>query len=297
MLAPLLAMLPAVLSAAGPSPALPAPSAVVIPAQARPGDAFLVIVRGLETPPSATVSGRALSFFQVPGGGFAALAALKVETPPGPLTVPIRWNSNETGADGGSPGGELQVSLQIMPPDFLHKAFDVQKQFVKPPGPALQRRIAADRAAIGRAFSQPPSPPLFAGRFALPRQDRMTAHYGDERVLNGVKASQHYGLDLAGAIGAPVAASNAGQVVLVRNCWASGRTIVLWHGAGVYSTYLHLSRTLVKVGDHVSQGQQLGMVGKSGRASGPHLHFGIKVNELYVDPESVLRMDLDFLKP
>ena len=109
-----------------------------------------------------------------------------------------------------------------------------------------------------------------------------------------MKPSQHYGLDLAGRVGAPIAAANAGRVVLVRDCWASGRTVVLWHGAGLYTTYFHLSRTLVPEGAHVARGQRIGLVGKTGRVSGPHLHWGVKVGDLYVDPRSVLGLPLRF---
>ncbi len=118
----------------------------------------------------------------------------------------------------------------------------------------------------------------------------MSARYGEKRTFNGVKPSQHYGLDLAGAAGQPVKASNAGRVVLVRDCFYSGLTVVLWHGAGLYTTYLHLSKALVGEGDRAARGEEVGKVGASGRVAGAHLHWGTKVNGLYVDPESVMRL-------
>jgi len=168
---------------------------------------------------------------------------------------------------------------------------------VEPHPPEVLERLEADRAALAEAFAQPPTPPLFAGSFALPRRARVTGRFGVERVLNGVKSSQHYGLDLSGRVGDPVAAANAGKVVLVRDCWASGKTLVLFHGAGLYTTYLHLSRALVEEGAMVSRGERIGLVGRSGRVSGPHLHFGTKVHDLYVDPESVLRLPLGAERP
>jgi len=178
-------------------------------------------------------------------------------------------------------------------PAFAHHELEVERRFVEPPAPEVEHRIEQDREAFARAFSQSAAPPLFTRPFALPRRARITARFGEERTLNGgAGRSQHYGTDLAGKVGDPVAAANDGRVVLVRDCWASGLTIILWHGAGVYSTYFHLSRARVREGERVRRGQRLGLVGRSGRVTGPHLHWGVKVGDLYVDPESVLRLPL-----
>ena len=117
--------------------------------------------------------------------------------------------------------------------------------------------------------------------------------FGDKRVFNGKMQSQHYGVDLDGAVGAPIIAAQDGEVVLVRHCYTSGRTVLLYHGAGVYSAYFHMSRTRVRAGQRVRRGQRIGDVGKTGRVTGPHLHFSMRVDGLYVDPASVLALDLD----
>jgi murein DD-endopeptidase MepM/ murein hydrolase activator NlpD len=268
------------LTAAAASPALD-----VVPRHARPGDAFLVVVRGAAAA-SGTAAGRDLAFFPGPSGQ-VAVAGLPVETPAGPLAVTVRLEPPGAASDGGlSLGGTLEVT----PPEFPHRELAVQREYVAPPAPEVQRRIDEDRAAFARAFAQPGSAPLFRGPFAWPRRARVTADYGEQRTLNGVKPSQHYGLDLAGRVGAPVVASNDGRVVLVRDCWASGRSVVLWHGAGLYTTYFHLSRAAVAEGELVRRGQRLGLVGATGRVSGPHLHWGVRVGDLYVDPRSVLRL-------
>lgn len=261
------------------------------PARVRPGDAFLVTVRGPGAAGLApgdlagTVAGRALSFFPIPGGA-VAFGALPLETPPGPLPVRVAAGAATVARD-----------LLVTAPAFPQRRLEVDPRFVEPPDPALQARIDEDRAAFAKAFAQPPVPPLFSGSFVLPRRARVTAGYGEQRTLNAVKPSQHYGMDLAGKIGAPVAASNAGEVVLVRDCWASGRTVILSHGAGVYTTYFHLSRILVEPGQRVARGQRIGLVGGTGRVSGPHLHWGVRVGDLYVDPASVLRLRLRVAAP
>jgi murein DD-endopeptidase MepM/ murein hydrolase activator NlpD len=257
-----------------------APRVELVPPRARPGDAFVVRVRHASAPPAATVAGRQLSFFAV-AGGFAALAGLPLETAAGPLVVEVTTGARTAAAE-----------LEVVPTAFPHRELQVEQRFVEPPAPEVQARIEEDRAAFARAFAQPPSPPLFASRFAWPRRSRVTAGYGEQRTLNATKPSQHYGLDLAGKVGAPVQAANAGEVVLVRDCWASGRTVILWHGAGVYTTYFHLARALVRPGQRVQRGQRIGRVGSTGRVSGPHLHWGVRVGDLYVDPASVLRLPL-----
>jgi murein DD-endopeptidase MepM/ murein hydrolase activator NlpD len=255
------------------------------PARARPGDAVLVTVRGVESAPGASVAGRELAFFRV-AGGWGAVAGLPLETPPGPLAV----SAAVTRPDGWSVEGSAR--LEVVAPAFPHRELEVDRQFVEPPPPEIARRIEADRAAFVKAFSQPGSAPLFTRGFALPRRARITAHFGEERRLNASKSSQHYGADLKGKVGAPVASSNDGEVVLVRDCWASGLSVVVWHGAGIYTTYFHLSASSVREGQRVRRGERLGLVGRSGRVSGPHLHWGVRVHDLYVDPESVLRLRL-----
>lgn len=275
------------------APAAPGPSVALAPARVRPGDAFLVLVRGggRASPYVGAVAGRSLAFFPRRGGQ-VAVAGLPIETPAGPLTVVVEAEAVEGGADGGEAvrAAPLLATLQVDAAGFPQRALAVQPRYVEAPSPEVQRRADEDRAAFARAFAQPQEPPLFRASFAWPRRARVTAGYGEQRTLNGVKPSQHYGLDLAGRVGAPVAASNDGRVVLVRDCWASGQTVILWHGAGLYTTYFHLSRAAVAEGQLVRRGQRLGQVGATGRVSGPHLHWGVRIGDLYVDPRSVLRL-------
>jgi len=267
-------------------PAAAEPSLVLQPERARPGDAILVTVRGAGTPPQGTLADRALLFYPI-AGGFRALAALPVESEAG--RVPV---SATLPGEGGAPETRLETSLEVVEPDFPSKELGVAPRFIEPP-PEARRRIRLDRAAFKRAFAQEPAPPVFSANFAWPRPAGVTGHFGDKRVFNGKKKSQHYGEDLEGRVGDPVEATNDGRVVLVRNCYASGRSVVIWHGAGLYSVYFHLSRALVRDGDEVRRGQIIGRVGRTGRVTGPHLHWGMKLSDLYVDPESILRLDFD----
>jgi hypothetical protein len=128
------------------------PVVAVHPLRARPGDAFLVVVRGAAERPRASVAGRDLAFFEEPGR-WVAIAGLPVETPGGPMAIAALVPEGD-----GSPR-EARASLDVVAPEFPHRELEVQRQFVEPPAPALQRRIEEDRAAFARAFTQPPAPP------------------------------------------------------------------------------------------------------------------------------------------
>lgn len=263
------------------SPAAAEPTVLLSPPRARPGDAFLVEVRGGAAPVEGELLGHRLQFFAVPGG-WRAVAALPIEAAPGPQPLGL--------LAGGQP---VPGAVEVTAADFPEKRLKVAERFVSPQPPRVRRRIAEDQQAFARAYGQPPSPPLFSGPFLLPRQDELNARFGEHRTFNGKKPSRHYGLDIGGDMGAPVAAAQSGRVVLVRDCWGSGLSVVLFHGAGLFSSYFHLSRARVREGAEVARGQLIGLVGRSGRVTGPHLHWGVKVGELHVDPESVLRLPFD----
>jgi len=222
---------------------------------------------------------RRLRFFPTPTGA-QAIAALPVDLEPGTLTIEVRIPGR---AD------PLVASVVVVDPAFPETQLSVEPKFFAP-SPAQKKQMEADQAAFREAFARPFEPPLFAGPFAPPREARVTGQYGERRIFNGEKKSQHYGTDLAGAVGDPVLATNDGVVVLARDCFASGKSIAIAHGGGLFSVYFHLSGMDVRAGDRVRRGQPVGKVGATGRVTGPHLHFGIKVVDLYVDPDSVYRL-------
>lgn len=260
-----------------------APAAAFQPAKARPGDPVLLVVRGLPQPPSAELAGRALQFHRVRAGVWRAVAGLPLEQLPGPVDVEIR-----AGAPESAP--VAQARLEVVAPGFRETRLAVPPRYVEPQPPEVEARAAEDRAAFLAAFDQAPAPPLFRRRFQPPRRARITGRFGDLRTYNDEVQGQHYGTDFRGRIGDPVVAVNDGRVTLVRDAWASGLSVVVFHGAGVHSVYLHLSAALVREGDVVKRGQRIGRVGASGRSSGPHLHWGMRVGDLYVDPEALLRL-------
>jgi hypothetical protein len=281
MLAALLAVL--VAGAARPAPAPGDGGVVLAPAVARPGDLVLVRVPTPPAgpPPAGTLAGRPLQFW--PSGRESwAVAALPLETPPGPVPLELV---------GGALGpGHRGATLEVVEPGFPSRSIEVAPRYVEPPKKA-QARIARDRRAFEAAYARPFTPPLFAGSFDWPRRARTGGRFGDQRVFNGTKAAVHYGLDIAGPRGAPVYAANDGEVVLARDCYYSGKTVVLWHGADLFTLYFHLDRIDVRPGAKVRKGRRLGALGSTGRSTGPHLHWSARAAGLLVDPESLLGID------
>ena len=260
------------------------PSLSVQPGTAKPGDPVLVTVRGVTGLPSGTLAGRPLQFFEA-SGAWLALTGLPVEQAVG--TVELKVTAPRP-AEGKVQ--ELVGTLDVVEPGYPERQLQVAGKYVKPPA-SVKARMAEDRAAFAAAFSQPFAAPLFQDNFAWPRQDRITAPYGDRRSFNGKLQSQHFGVDIDGDTGAPIHAANAGTVVMVRDCYSSGGTVIVHHGAGLYTTYFHMSRMDVKPGTKVKQGQKLGLVGNTGRVTGPHLHWGVKADGLWVDGLSLLKLD------
>lgn len=113
-------------------------------------------------------------------------------------------------------------------------------------------------------------------------------NFGHRRVFNGQPRAPHAGADLRASVGTPVQAANRGRVVLAKDLFFSGNAVFVDHGLGVYSVYLHLSRIDVEPGDMVERGEVLGLAGATGRVTGPHLHWGVRVLDARVDPFSLL---------
>jgi murein DD-endopeptidase MepM/ murein hydrolase activator NlpD len=134
------------------------------------------------------------------------------------------------------------------------------------------------------------TPRLWEPRFELPRASRITSVYGTAREYNGELSSRHMGTDFAGRVGEPVHAAARGLVALVADFYLAGRAVYLDHGEGLVTGYFHLSRIDVSEGDTVVMGSRIGAVGRTGRVTGPHLHWIARYGAIGVDPMSLVRM-------
>ena len=172
----------------------------------------------------------------------------------------------------------------------IQKVTGISKKIMNPNKKAVSR-VGEDNKKIGAARAIDSDLTAFADGFIAPIEGIITGVYGSQRYYNGVPKTPHYGLDYAGKTGDPVKAPADGTVLMyVPDMFYSGGTMIIDHGHGVSSTFLHLSDSYVKVGDKVSKGQLVAAVGSSGRATGPHLDWRINWFNMRLDPALVLKL-------
>lgn len=235
-----------------------------------------------------TLAGTALRFHRFDAGTLRGLVPVPSEAKPGPATLSLEVDLR---AGGVRRTVVRELPLRVAAVGFGTDALRVDPRFTKLSA-AARAQIAKDRRAVSAVWKRgSPAQPLFRDNFASPRQDRTTAPYGTRRTFNGQVKSVHAGWDIDGDVGDEVRCTNDGVVRLARDLYYSGGTLIVDHGAGIYSAYFHLSGYLVKEGQRVKRGQPCARVGASGRVTGPHLHFGAKVGGVYVHPEALLRFD------
>jgi murein DD-endopeptidase MepM/ murein hydrolase activator NlpD len=183
-------------------------------------------------------------------------------------------------------GNEESLELAVAPREFAIERVDGLPPRTVTPDPAALERIRAEAALVSSARARRDARTDYVDGFAWPAGGRISGVYGSQRILNGEPRRPHYGLDIAAPTGSPVLAPADGVVTLVHpDMYFSGGTIVLDHGQGLSSTFLHLSRTLVEAGTTVSKGDLIAEIGATGRASGPHLDWRMNWLDRRVDPQ------------
>ena len=240
----------------------------------------------------AAASQGALVFGKVPGGSIVRYAGRVLRpTPYGTVVFGIgRDESGPVRVDVQRPDGLSEsASITVTPRDWPIERIDgVPPATVNPP-PAIAERIEREQAMVVAARERDDDRADFVQSFVWPVQGRISGRFGNQRVYNGSPKSPHSGMDIAVPQGTPVLAPAAGIVTFANaDLYLTGGTVLLDHGHGVSSNFLHLSRIDVKVGDRVEQGQVIGAVGATGRATGPHLHWGMNWFDVRIDPLLVL---------
>jgi hypothetical protein len=235
---------------------------------------------------SASWFGHKLNFFHPASEKFwYALAGVPVETTPGRYDLTVK----ETLATGKS--AEIQVKIKVAGAAYPKITIQVAKQFTEP-DPEQLREIAADKGIKEKTFAVETPERLWTGTFLPPVSAPVSDVFGTARVINQEVKSRHLGLDYGVPAGTAVHAVNHGTVILARPLFFEGNCVVLDHGQGLMSLYLHLSQFSVKEGDEVSPGQVIGLSGGTGRATGPHLHLAIRWQGAYLNPAILLKMQL-----
>jgi murein DD-endopeptidase MepM/ murein hydrolase activator NlpD len=257
-------------------PPHPAPGAIVrVAVTSGVSDSIVAI--------TATMSGEPLHFHRLTRSRYEATGGVSVDS------ASVGAEAMVTLGSGRVDTLRTRITLPPLPPPKEQLA--VASQFGQPLDSALEARIAREvdiAHEIGRQSHERPR--LWSKPFMRPRPTAITSQFGAGRTFNGTVTSRHLGVDLRGTMGAPVLAANRGIVAAVDTFYLGGRIVYIDHGEGLVTAYMHLRRILVSVGDTVARGQRIGLVGATGRVTGPHLHWAARYGALTVDPLDLLRL-------
>lgn len=248
------------------------------------GTLFVVTVEdgeGLLRDVTGWAAGEPLHFFQGGDGDFRALAPAPLDRGAN-LSLQVFLTYRNGRVD------PLYATVPVSLGSYAMERLTVAPQFAAPTDPAILERQARERERALAVSLQAQQTPRLWSEVVLPRDSRITSGFGNGRVFNGQVQSRHTGVDFAGAVGAPVHAAADGVVALVDAFHLAGNVIYINHGAGLVTGYFHLSEALVAEGDRVEAGDLIGLVGATGRVTGPHLHWLVRYGGVSVDGLSLL---------
>jgi murein DD-endopeptidase MepM/ murein hydrolase activator NlpD len=214
-----------------------------------------------------------------------ALAGASQETSPGEYPVELQ---------GETASGEkltFRSEIRIFRQRYPKVTLTVPNRYTAP-DPEQQRVIAHDKDVKTDVFKIVSADREWSGSFEPPVKAEISDVFGVQRVFNGKVQSTHQGLDFRVPAGTPVEAVNAGTVILAQSLYFEGNCVMIDHGQGLITIYMHLSELRVKQGDHVRKGQLVGLSGGTGRATGPHLHLAVRWQGVYVNPAGLLALRL-----
>jgi len=269
---------------------LPAPKGLDGQYSGKQGQVLVVKVKGEEqaTEVKGTFLSRTIPFFREfrPGEptGYIGLLGIDMQDDPGTYELAVEVKQGEQAK-------QLSFNVLVAKEKFAVEHLKLPKEKVDLDEKSVAR-WKAEQEQVKQALAENSRLKLWHSNFVEPVNGKRTGIFGSVRIMNGQPRNPHNGEDIGAPMGADVAASNDGVVRLTVDHVFSGRGVFIDHGLGFYTMYFHLSEVLVKDGDLVKVGQIIGKVGATGRATGPHLHWGVKLNGARVNPYSLL--DLPF---
>jgi murein DD-endopeptidase MepM/ murein hydrolase activator NlpD len=249
----------------------------------RPGEAILVTVTAPADASSITITAFGETWPAHRDGEFAwrALIGIDLDRRPGPFAV--------TATSNGTQAGTVRRTLTVLPAHFRRRVLRVAPDYVNPP-PDLLARITSEAAFTRDLYEHSASEPAWRAGFLRPVREPANSAFGSRSVFNGEPRSPHAGTDFLSPAGTVVHAPASGRIVAARDLFFTGNTVIIDHGAGVFSMLAHLSRLDVHEGQDISAGEPVGLVGATGRVTGPHLHWALRIGGARVDALSVLAL-------
>ena len=213
------------------------------------------------------------------------IAGASLETRPGSYPLELK------GVSASGKDLSFQKPIAVGKGKYHSIAASVPKQYTEP-NPEQLQKISHDKAIKEQAFTHLTPEREWAGSFNAPVKAQISDVFGTARTFNGKTQSVHQGLDYAVPEGTAVAALNSGTVLLAQPLFFEGNCVVLDHGQGLLTLYMHLSKIEVKEGERVTGGQKIGVSGGTGRATGPHLHVAVRWEGVYLNPATLLTLQL-----
>ena len=219
------------------------------------------------------------------GRTWFGLAGVSIETKPGSYPLVLE------GVTSRGSKTTIRHTVRVFRTKYPTIALRVSEEFTAPDSQTLAR-VEQERELKTKVFSVLSPEREWSGRFTVPVSSSVSGAFGTQRKFNGLIESVHHGLDYRAQPGTPVSAANRGTVLLARNLFFEGNCVVLDHGQGLLTLYMHLSEIKVHEGDKVVRGEEIGLSGTTGRATGPHLHMAVRWQGVYVNPAVMLKLKL-----
>jgi murein DD-endopeptidase MepM/ murein hydrolase activator NlpD len=258
----------------------PAPTIALSSSTARPGDVVVLTITGVSADEAVHVRAfeRDIPSFVAARGTRRALVGVDLDVRPGAHTLDVQVGDNYA-----------ERTLRVVARVFATRRLTVDPAFVNPPENE-RLRIEREREQLEKLWKSVTNEKLWEGRFEPPVPEQANSAFGTRSILNGEPRSPHGGADFPSPAGTPIKAPNGGRVVLADALYYTGNTVVVDHGLGLYSLFAHMTDMRVHAADVVHTGDALGTVGSTGRVTGPHLHWAVRLNGSRVDPTVLLRV-------
>jgi murein DD-endopeptidase MepM/ murein hydrolase activator NlpD len=248
----------------------------------QPGELVVLTIAGVGRAESMRVTafGREIAAYDAGDGDWRALVGIDLDVKPGSHPVTI---------EAGSPPRRATYNLVVRPRTFRTRRLTVDEAFVTPPA-SEEARIAREARLLQMVWASSPGKQRWTGPFLRPVPHEANSAFGTRSIFNGKPRTPHGGADFLSPAGTSVHAPNGGRVVVARNLYFSGNTVVIDHGVGLFSMLAHLSAIDVHEGETVEAGRIIGTVGATGRVTGPHLHWAVRAGGARVDPLALLAL-------
>jgi murein DD-endopeptidase MepM/ murein hydrolase activator NlpD len=275
--AALIFILPGLAPAADKKPAQP--EILIEPAEAGQGEISIVTVKGVSGTVEGRFEGRKV-YFNPSKDSLKAVVGIDLSTEPGKYPLEITVNGTVLSRTVTVVKKEYEVQRLTLPRDMVELS------------PENEARVEREAKKL-RALWPKESARAWDGNFINPREGKIQGAFGLRRIINKIPKNPHSGVDVDADAGAEVRTPNGGVVILVDDQFYSGLSVIVDHGQGLYTMFFHLSKILVTQGRPVKKGDVVGLVGSTGRSTGPHLHWGVRMQGARVNPQELIKLRLE----